>query len=149
MITAENKIMLGVSVAGHLSCTTIVVHSSIMKMGEELMINRIFYWLTTVTVWLVDWFLQSRQWLRLHNWFFHCLMSLWPERCLLAYHNTYNAFFMDLPVPSSVLNSFFLRTSVDSVLAHNDTMVKATQLIFSLFDVTLAWEMPFGIPQYI
>jgi len=30
----------------------------------------------------------------------------------------------------------------------NMTMAKAAGLIFSLFDVTLAREMPFGIPQY-
>jgi len=33
---------------------------------------------------------------------FHCLMSLWPDRCLLG---TYNAFFMDLPVLSFVFHS--------------------------------------------
>ena len=31
----------------------------------------------------------------------------------------------------------------------NSIMAKATGLIFSLFDVTLAREVPFGIPQYI
>jgi len=31
---------------------------------------------------------------------------------------------------------------------HNSTMAKATGLIFSPFDITLAQEVPFGIPQY-
>jgi len=31
---------------------------------------------------------------------------------------------------------------------HNSTMAKATALIFSSFDVSLAQEVPFGIPQY-
>ena len=32
---------------------------------------------------------------------------------------------------------------------HNSIMVKATSLIFSLFDVASAQEVPFGIPQYV
>ena len=31
----------------------------------------------------------------------------------------------------------------------NSIMAKATGWIFSLFDVTLAREVPFGIPQYV
>ena len=31
----------------------------------------------------------------------------------------------------------------------NSIMAKATGLIFSLFDVALAREVPFGIPQYV
>ena len=31
----------------------------------------------------------------------------------------------------------------------NSTMAEATGLIFSLFDVAIAREVPFGIPQYI
>jgi len=31
---------------------------------------------------------------------------------------------------------------------HNSTLAKATRLIFSLFDVGSAREVPFGIPQY-
>ena len=29
---------------------------------------------------------------------FYSLTLLWPDRCLLAYRSTYNAFFTDLPV---------------------------------------------------
>ena len=32
---------------------------------------------------------------------------------------------------------------------HNSIMAKAMGLIFSLFDITSAREVPFGIPQYI
>ena len=32
---------------------------------------------------------------------------------------------------------------------HNSIMAKATGLIFSLFDIALAREMSFGIPQYV
>ena len=32
---------------------------------------------------------------------------------------------------------------------HNSIMAKVTGLMFSLFDVALAREVPFGIPQYI
>ena len=32
---------------------------------------------------------------------------------------------------------------------HNSIMAKAMGLIFSLFDVALAQEVPFGIPQYV
>ena len=31
----------------------------------------------------------------------------------------------------------------------NSIMAKATSLIFSLFDMALAREVPFGIPQYV
>ena len=45
---------------------------------------------------------------------FHCSTLLRPERCLLAYHSTYNAFFMDLPVSSFVSHSSLLTAkSVD------------------------------------
>ena len=45
---------------------------------------------------------------------FHCLASLRPERYLLAYHRTYNAFFMDLPVSSFVSHSSLMTAkSVD------------------------------------
>ena len=39
---------------------------------------------------------------------FHCSMLLRPERCLLAYRSTYNAFFMDLPVSFFVSHSSLL-----------------------------------------
>ena len=42
--------------------------------------------------------------------FFHCTGSLQPEMCLLVYCSTYNAFFMDLPVSSSVFPSSLLTT---------------------------------------
>ena len=32
---------------------------------------------------------------------------------------------------------------------HNSIMAKAMGLIFSLFDITSAQEVPFGIPQYV
>ena len=32
---------------------------------------------------------------------------------------------------------------------HNSTTAKATGLIFSLFDIASAREVPFGIPQYV
>jgi len=32
---------------------------------------------------------------------------------------------------------------------HNSIMAKATDLIFSLFDIVSAWEVPFGILQYV
>jgi len=32
---------------------------------------------------------------------------------------------------------------------HNALMAKATGLIFSLFDVASAQQVPFGIPQYL
>ena len=51
---------------------------------------------------------------------FHCSMLLQPERCLLAYHSTYNAFFMDLPVSSFVSHSSLLTAkSVDLGVAHD------------------------------
>ena len=52
--------------------------------------------------------------------FLHCSMSLRPERCLLAYRSTYNAFFMDLPVSSCVSHSSLLtRKTVDFAVAHD------------------------------
>ena len=46
---------------------------------------------------------------------------LQPDRCLLAYRSTYNAFFMDLPVSSFVSHSSLLTAkSVDLVIAHDD-----------------------------
>ena len=49
---------------------------------------------------------------------FHYSALLWPERCLLAYHSTYNAFFMDLPVSSFVSHSSLLTAkSVDLAIA--------------------------------
>ena len=49
---------------------------------------------------------------------FHCSTSLQPERCLLAYHSTYNVFFMDLPVSSFVSHSSWLTVkSVDLAVA--------------------------------
>jgi len=39
-----------------------------------------------------QWCLQTsvtQQWLRLWAWFFHCSMSLQPERCLLSYRSIY------------------------------------------------------------
>ena len=51
---------------------------------------------------------------------FHSLMSLQPERCLLAYRSTYNAFFVDLPVSSFVSYSSLLTAkSVDMVVARD------------------------------
>jgi len=32
---------------------------------------------------------------------------------------------------------------------HNSITAKATGLIFSLFDITLSQDVPFGTPQYI
>ena len=51
---------------------------------------------------------------------FHCLTSLCPERCLLAYRSTYNAFFMDLLVSSFVSHSSVLTAKgVDLAVAHD------------------------------
>ena len=51
---------------------------------------------------------------------FHCSTSLRPERCLLAYRSTYNAFFMELPVSSFVSHSPLLtEKSVDLVVARD------------------------------
>ena len=48
------------------------------------------------------------------------LMSLRPDRCLLAYRSMYNAFFMDLPVSSFVSHSSLLTAkSVDLALARD------------------------------
>ena len=47
-------------------------------------------------------------------------MSLRPKRCLLAYHSTYNAFFMDLLVYSFVCHSSLLTAKgVDLAVEHD------------------------------
>ena len=52
--------------------------------------------------------------------FFHCSTSLRPDRCLLAYHSTCSAFFMDLPVSSFVSHSSLLTAkNVDLAVAHD------------------------------
>jgi len=51
---------------------------------------------------------------------FHSLTSLQPERCILTYHSTCNAFFMDLPVSSFVSHSSLLKVkSIGVVVAHD------------------------------
>jgi len=71
------------------------------KLLQNLMyiFNRIFYWLTNF---LTEWCRITRQWLWPWAWFFRCSMSLQLKMCLLPYHCTRNAFFMDLLVPSFV-----------------------------------------------
>ena len=46
--------------------------------------------------------------------FFHCSMLLQPERCLLAYHSSYNAFFMVL-----LCVSLLTAKSVNLAVAHD------------------------------
>ena len=44
--------------------------------------------------------------------------ELWSKRCLLAYHSTYIALFMDLPVSSFVSHLFLLTVkSIDLAVA--------------------------------
>ena len=51
---------------------------------------------------------------------FHCSMSLQLDMCLLAFRNTYNAFFMDLPVSSLVSHSSLLIVKgVDLAVVHD------------------------------
>ena len=51
---------------------------------------------------------------------FHCLISLWPDMCLLAYRSMYNALFMDLPVSSFVSHSSLLTAnSVELAIARD------------------------------
>jgi len=107
-----------------------------------LLFNGIFYWLIDqltnyVTNCLPACLMSSdhvtQQWLRLCTLFFHCSMSLQPARCLLAYHSTYNTFFMDLPVPSFVFHSSLLTgKSVDSVVAR-DGFLFLTEKKFCIF----------------
>jgi len=85
--------------------------------NSKNLFNGIFYWLTD---WPPAWCLQTcvtLQWLTLRAWFFCCSTLLQLERCLLPYHCTYNAFFMDLPWPSFVSHSFLFTTkSVNFVI---------------------------------
>ena len=46
-----------------------------------------------------------------------CLTSLQPERCLLAYHSTCNAFFRALPVSSFVFHSSLLTVKSVNLVA--------------------------------
>jgi len=74
--------------------------------------------------------------------FFHCLMSLQPERCLLAYCSTCNAFFMDLLVSSFVFHSSLLTVkSVDLVVAR-DGFLCITETVFFIV-ATLIIEVLF------
>jgi len=56
-----------------------------------------------------------------------------------VFNNCYRIFLKKLEFSSDCLPSD----------QHNSTMAKATHLIFSLFDVTPAWVVPFGILQYV
>ena len=64
--------------------------------------------------------------------FFTVPTSLQPERCLLAYRSTYNAFFMDLPVSSFVCHSSLLiAKDVNLAVAHDGFPSKRKSSIFS------------------
>jgi len=83
--------------------------NKLLQKFKNFLFNGIIYWLTNyVTNCLPAWCRQTRitqLWLRLWAWFFCCSTSLQPERCLLPYRCTCNAFFMDLPRPSFVSHS--------------------------------------------
>ena len=56
------------------------------------------------------------------GWIFHCLMLLEPNTCLLGYRSTYNAFFMDLPVPSFVSHSSVLTAKGVNLVVARDSL---------------------------
>ena len=66
-------------------------------------------------------------------------MSLWPERCLLEYRSTCNAFFMDLPVSSFVSHSSLLTgKGADLVLARDGFPSKQKSSIFFIVAIMIA-----------
>ena len=66
-------------------------------------------------------------------------MSLRPERCLLPYRSTYNAFFMDLPVSSFVSHSSLLTAkSVDLVVARDGFPSKWKLSVFFIVATLIA-----------
>ena len=67
-------------------------------------------------------------------WFFHCSTSLRPERCLLAYHTTHNAFFIDLPVSSFVSISSWLTVKGVDLAVARDSFPDFVMEIICIFD---------------
>ena len=66
-------------------------------------------------------------------------MLLRPERCLLAYHSTYNAFFMDLPVSSFVSHSSLLTVKgVDLAVARDGFPLKRKLSVFFIVIILIA-----------
>ena len=70
---------------------------------------------------------------------FHCSMSLRPDRCLLAYCSTYNAFFMDLPMSSFVSHlSLLTGKGVDLAVACDGFPLKWKSSTFFVVAVLIA-----------
>ena len=71
---------------------------------------------------------------------FYSLTLLWPNRCLLTYRSTYNAFFMDLPASSFVSHSSLLLTAkgVDLVVANDGFPLKWKLSIFFIVTILIA-----------
>ena len=73
---------------------------------------------------------------------FPCLMLLQLDMCLLAYRNTYNAFFMGLPVSYFVSHlSLLPAKSVDLAVVHDGFPSQWKSYIF--FTATLIAEVLF------
>ena len=71
---------------------------------------------------------------------------LQAERCFLAYHNTYNAFFMDLPVSFFVFHSSLLTAKGDNLVVH---MMVSFALAVYFIVATLITEMLFKISWFV
>ena len=70
---------------------------------------------------------------------FSLFTSLQPDRCLLAYHSTYNTFFMDLPVSSFVSHSSLLTAkSVDLAVACDGFPSKQKLSVFVIVAILIA-----------
>ena len=66
-------------------------------------------------------------------------MLLRPDRCLLAYRSTYNAFFMDLPVSSFVSHSSLLTgKGVDLVRERDGFPSKWKSSVFFIVAILIA-----------
>ena len=70
-----------------------------------------------------------------------------PKQAFRSTRNAFNKLLRNLKI--IYLTEFSTDCLTEPSHKRNSIMAKATGLIFSLFDVTSARQVPFGIPQYI